>query len=69
MRRDVKGERKSYSSLFRGLGLPTLESNTAALALQPLRGYQPLDFWCLGIGFLALAFGLYFAADNEFTDL
>jgi hypothetical protein len=58
-----------YSSIFGGLGLATLNSDAVTFALQPLRRDQALNLRCFGIGFLALAFRLYFAADDEFTDL
>ena len=37
--------------------------------LQALRGDETLDAGALEVGFLAFAFGLDFAADDEFADL
>jgi hypothetical protein len=46
-----------------------LEGNSVAFALKALRGDKTLDFWGFGIWFLAFAFWLDFATDNEFSDL
>ena len=40
-----------------------------ALVLEALRRDQALDAGGLGVGFLAFALGLDFAADDEFADL
>lgn len=40
-----------------------------ALVLEALGGDEALDAGRLGVGFLAFAFGLDFAADDEFADL
>ena len=39
------------------------------LVLEALRGDEALDAGGLGVGFFAFAFGLDFAADDEFADL
>ena len=39
------------------------------LVLETLGSDEALDTGCLCVGFLAFAFGLNFAADDEFTDL
>ena len=39
------------------------------LVLEALRGDEALDAGGFGVGFLAFAFGLDFAADDEFADL
>ena len=39
------------------------------LVLEALRGDETLDAGSLGVGFFAFAFGLDFAADDEFADL
>lgn len=40
-----------------------------ALVLQALRCDEALDARCFGIWFLALGFGLYLTANDEFADL
>lgn len=40
-----------------------------AFVLQTLRGHEALDPGGFCVGFLAFAFGLDFAADDEFADL
>lgn len=61
--------RITYGSIFGGLGLATLDSEAAAFALEPLGCDEALDLGSFGIGLFAFAFWLYFATDDEFTDL
>lgn len=39
------------------------------LVLETLGSDEALDTGCFGVGFLAFALGLDFAADDEFADL
>jgi hypothetical protein len=59
----------AYSSIFGRLSMTAFESNEMTFVLETLGSDQTLDSGSFGVGFLALAFGLHFAADDEFTDL
>ena len=60
---------ETYSSILDSLGLAAFESLAAALVLHALGSDEALDLGRFGVGFLAFAFGLDFAADDEFADL
>lgn len=60
---------ETYSSVLGSFGLATLQGETVALVLQALRCDEALDARCFGIWFLALGFGLYLTANDEFADL
>lgn len=60
---------RTHSSILGGFGLATLERHSVTLVLETLRGDETLDTGCFGVGFLAFALGLDFAADDEFADL
>lgn len=60
---------QTYRGILGGFGLAALESHSVTLVLKTLGGDETLDAGCLGIGFLALALWLDFAADDEFADL
>ena len=59
----------TYRSILGGFGLAALECHSVTLVLETLRGDETLDAGGLGVGFLAFALGLDFAADDEFADL
>ena len=49
--------------------MAAFKSHSVTLVLEALRGDEALDAGGLGVGFFAFAFGLDFAADDEFADL
>lgn len=59
----------TYGSIFGGLGLATLDCESAAFTLKPLGCDEALNLGSFGIWLFALAFWLYFASDDEFTNL
>ena len=59
----------TYRGILGGFGLAALERHSVTLVLETLRGDETLDAGGLGVGFLAFALGLDFAADDEFADL
>ena len=59
----------TYRGILARLGLAALECDSVTLVLETLRGDETLDAGGLGVGFLAFAFGLDFAADDEFANL
>ena len=60
---------RAYRSVLGGFGLATLERHTVTFVLETLGRDEALDAGGFGVGFLAFAFGLDFAADDELADL
>lgn len=59
----------TYGCILGRFGLAALERHSVTLVLETLGGDETLDAGCLGVGFLAFALGLDFAADDELADL
>lgn len=49
--------------------MAALQSDSVSFMLESLRSDKTLDTGSFGIGFLAFAFGLDFAANDEFAHL
>ena len=66
-----QGERKceTYGCIFGSLGVAALQGNSVSFMLESLRSDKTLDTGSFGVGFLAFAFGLDFAANDEFAHL
>ena len=63
------GGGKTYSSVLGCLSVAALEGDAVTFMLEALWGDEALNTWGFGVGFLAFALGLHFAADDEFADL
>ena len=59
----------TYRGILGGFGLAAFECHSVTLMLETLGGNEALDAGSLGVGFLAFALGLNFAANDEFADL